>query len=329
MLREPERVDQAPRQWPALPGRRRAAAGLDVATSWGYAVTPVIVGDSLRTVVLANRLLARGINAFPIIPPGVPEKSARLRFFISASHSEEDIDIAVAAVSEELNRLIEERGLGGQICGVDEVTHPLRRTSASLSASNPHQPGPAGITVITGPPAASAAAVARRPGQGRASPRPGGRNAERLNAVAESCRALGAECDVGQVDLRDRAALQAFLAEVERRGPIELFISNAGILDGRRDGAPVEDGAPPPIGCSTSTFWPPSTRAHGAARHAGAGTWPAALRRLPRCLRPFAHAQPIPPPRRAAVLWAWRSGRPCAAKASKSALLPPGYVPPP
>ena len=107
MLREPERVAKLHANGQRFLDQARAA-GLDVATSWGYAVTPVIVGDSLRTVVLANRLLARGINAFPIIPPGVPEKSARLRFFISASHSEEDIDTAVSAVSEELNRLIEE-----------------------------------------------------------------------------------------------------------------------------------------------------------------------------------------------------------------------------
>ncbi len=45
------------------------------------------------------------------------------------------------------------------------------------------------------------------------------------------------------MDLRDRAALAAFLADVERLGPIHMFISNAGILDGRRDGAPVEGGA--------------------------------------------------------------------------------------
>ncbi len=70
-----------------------------------------------------------------------------------------------------------------------------------------------------------------------------GRNAERLATVADACRALGAECHVGQVDLRDRAGVQAFLTEVESRWPIDLFISNAGILDGRRDGQPVEDGA--------------------------------------------------------------------------------------
>ncbi len=84
------------------------AKGLDVGGSWGYSVTPVIIGDSLRTVMLADRLFQRGINAFPIIPPGVPEKSARLRFFLSSAHQPEDIETAVNAVLEELNRLVDE-----------------------------------------------------------------------------------------------------------------------------------------------------------------------------------------------------------------------------
>lgn len=107
MRREPERVARLQAN-----GRRfverAVAAGLDVGGSWGYAVTPIIVGDSLRIVVLADRLFARGINAFPIIPPGVPEKSARLRFFISAAHEPADIDATVDAVAEELNRLVDE-----------------------------------------------------------------------------------------------------------------------------------------------------------------------------------------------------------------------------
>jgi 8-amino-7-oxononanoate synthase len=100
MRAEPERVArlQANGQ---LFLRLAKEAGLDVGTSWGFAVTPVIIGDSLRTVLLSERLLKRGINAFPIIPPGVPEKSARLRFFISSDHTVEEIETAVEATREE------------------------------------------------------------------------------------------------------------------------------------------------------------------------------------------------------------------------------------
>lgn len=104
MLNEPERVAKLQANGRRFFSRARAA-GLDVGTSWGFAITPIVVGDSLRTMVLANRLLKRGINAFPIIPPGVPEKSARLRFFLSSAHEAEDLDAAVDAVAEELSQL--------------------------------------------------------------------------------------------------------------------------------------------------------------------------------------------------------------------------------
>ncbi len=107
MQREPERVARLQANG-ALFLKLAQDAGLNVGTSWGYAVTPVILGDSLRTVLLAQRLLARGYNAFPIVPPGVPEQSARLRFFISSEHREEEIAGAVAATREELTRLQKE-----------------------------------------------------------------------------------------------------------------------------------------------------------------------------------------------------------------------------
>jgi 7-keto-8-aminopelargonate synthetase-like enzyme len=81
------------------------ACGLDTGSCWGAAVIPVIIGDTLRTVMLAQRLLQRGINAFPVLPPGVPDATARLRFFLSSEHTAEQIDAAVAATHEELSRL--------------------------------------------------------------------------------------------------------------------------------------------------------------------------------------------------------------------------------
>jgi len=107
MEREPERVARLQANGQLFLTKAREA-GLNVGDSWGYAVTPVIVGDSLRTMLLAERLLARGYNAFPIIPPGVPEQSARLRFFISSEHTPEQIEGAVAATREELDKVTKE-----------------------------------------------------------------------------------------------------------------------------------------------------------------------------------------------------------------------------
>lgn len=107
MLEEPQRVDALQANGKRFLDRARSK-GLDVGSSWGLAITPIILGDSLKAVMLADRLLRRDINAFPIIPPGVPEKSARLRFFISASHQAEDLDTAVDIMAEEFEKLSSE-----------------------------------------------------------------------------------------------------------------------------------------------------------------------------------------------------------------------------
>jgi 8-amino-7-oxononanoate synthase len=104
LLREPDRVARLAENGRAFHDGA-AAAGLDVGGSWGAAISPVILGDSLQTVMLAERLSQEGIAAVPIIPPGVPERSARLRFFLSAGHSAEDIERAVRLTAELLGEL--------------------------------------------------------------------------------------------------------------------------------------------------------------------------------------------------------------------------------
>lgn len=81
------------------------AAGLDTGLSVGYSVVPVIVGDSLRSVQLSNELLQDGVNALPIIHPAVPEGMARLRFFITCNHTEEQIRHAVERTAARLKDL--------------------------------------------------------------------------------------------------------------------------------------------------------------------------------------------------------------------------------
>ena len=101
MLREPERVAQLQARSRAFHEKARAM-GVNVATSWGCGIIPVIVGDPVRTVVLSQRLLERNINTFPVLPPGVPEGTARIRFFISAAHTQTQIDQTVEVLAQEL-----------------------------------------------------------------------------------------------------------------------------------------------------------------------------------------------------------------------------------
>ncbi|WP_029006509.1 SDR family NAD(P)-dependent oxidoreductase [Azorhizobium doebereinerae] len=100
----------------------------------------------------------------------------------------------------------------------------------------------AGFTVITGASSGIGAALAEQLAREGHRLALIGRNGERLASVAAACRAAGADCTPHVVDIRDRTVLQDVLASIEAEGPIDLFISNAGILDGRRQGQAVEDG---------------------------------------------------------------------------------------
>ncbi len=74
--------------------------GLDTGKNQDSPVVPIIVGDSMRCIRLASALLLRGIDVQPILYPAVPESQSRLRFFITAEHSEEQISATVQALAE-------------------------------------------------------------------------------------------------------------------------------------------------------------------------------------------------------------------------------------
>ena len=78
------------------------AAGIDTGT--GLAIIPAITGSSIRAARVSAALFERGINVQPILYPAVPEKSARLRFFISCQHTEAQIRRTIQAVAEEFER---------------------------------------------------------------------------------------------------------------------------------------------------------------------------------------------------------------------------------
>ncbi|MCP2274695.1 aminotransferase class I/II-fold pyridoxal phosphate-dependent enzyme [Nocardia amikacinitolerans] len=77
-------------------------AGIDTGDSHDTPIVPCIIGDSMRTLALSNALLRRGINVNPILHPAVPEDKARLRFFLTTCHTEEQIRYAVKVLAEEL-----------------------------------------------------------------------------------------------------------------------------------------------------------------------------------------------------------------------------------
>ena len=56
-----------------------------------------------------------------------------------------------------------------------------------------------------------------------------GRDGARLGAVAEACRAKGAEVDAAPIDVTDRDAIAAWLQRFDDVHPVDLLIANAGI----------------------------------------------------------------------------------------------------
>ena len=98
MNAEPERV-QALQTNSEYLARQARAAGLNAGHCIGRAVVPVISGSSLAATQQSLKLLEQGINVQPILYPAVPEKSARLRFFISSEHTTEQIDQTLAALT--------------------------------------------------------------------------------------------------------------------------------------------------------------------------------------------------------------------------------------
>ncbi len=62
-------------------------------------IVPVVVGDARRAMAVSDGLLARGVYAQGIRPPTVPEGTSRLRFSLMATHTDAQVDAALAALA--------------------------------------------------------------------------------------------------------------------------------------------------------------------------------------------------------------------------------------
>ncbi len=79
-----------------------AEAGLATGASAHTPIVPVLLGDSARTLRVADRLFDRGVIADPIFYPAVEEGLSRLRFFLTSDHRADDIRHAVSVLAEEV-----------------------------------------------------------------------------------------------------------------------------------------------------------------------------------------------------------------------------------
>lgn len=113
------RVHENARLFLQLARQRKLNTGL----SKDSPVVPIILGDSLAALRLSRALAQRGINVQPIVYPAVEERAARLRFFITSLHTEDQIRYTIDALTTELAAL---RGTPGQAA---PVTSPRFETA--------------------------------------------------------------------------------------------------------------------------------------------------------------------------------------------------------
>lgn len=75
------------------------AAGFAIAPG-EHPIVPVMLGDALLAQNMSQKLLERGIYAVGFFYPVVPKGKARIRTQISAAHTKDDLDKAIAAFAE-------------------------------------------------------------------------------------------------------------------------------------------------------------------------------------------------------------------------------------
>ncbi|WP_078560959.1 aminotransferase class I/II-fold pyridoxal phosphate-dependent enzyme [Streptomyces sp. AA4] len=80
------------------------AAGLPTGVAGGTPIVPCVVGGSDLALRLATALYERGVVVDPILYPAVEESQARLRFFVTSEHREDQLRYAVRVLGEELGR---------------------------------------------------------------------------------------------------------------------------------------------------------------------------------------------------------------------------------
>jgi 8-amino-7-oxononanoate synthase len=109
LLQEPQRVRDLQQRSRFFLDLVRAR-GFDTGPSHDSPVIPVIVGDSLKCLRLSQALYERGVNAGAIIFPAVEEQAARLRFFITCLHTEDQLRKTTDVLTEEWARIVRSAG---------------------------------------------------------------------------------------------------------------------------------------------------------------------------------------------------------------------------
>ncbi|MEM7711299.1 MAG: aminotransferase class I/II-fold pyridoxal phosphate-dependent enzyme, partial [Pseudomonadota bacterium] len=135
MLEEPDRVERLAANGRVFQSACRAG-GLDTGLSEGRAISSILTGDSMSAVALSHGLFENGINALPVIYPAVPERQARVRFFVTARHSEDELRKTAKIAAECWSRVQRLRPALAE--GLEELAGEMGfHSSGKISARNP------------------------------------------------------------------------------------------------------------------------------------------------------------------------------------------------
>jgi glycine C-acetyltransferase len=77
---------------------KMSAAGFDILPG-EHPIVPVMLGDATRAAKMAERLLENGVYVIAFSYPVVPKGNARIRVQLSAAHTREDLEFALAQFS--------------------------------------------------------------------------------------------------------------------------------------------------------------------------------------------------------------------------------------
>ncbi|MEL7369888.1 MAG: hypothetical protein AAFN74_13300, partial [Myxococcota bacterium] len=91
--------------------------GINTGDAIGAAVVPAIIGNSLECMQLSAALAKKKINVQPIVYPAVEDDAARLRFFISSTHTEQQLEYTAETLVKTLQEIRNTNGTASVASG--------------------------------------------------------------------------------------------------------------------------------------------------------------------------------------------------------------------
>jgi 8-amino-7-oxononanoate synthase len=81
--------------------------GFNTGNSQNTPIVPIIIGSRSQALYLSQLMFQQGIHVQPMVYPSVPKNGARLRFFLSCTHTEAQIRETIAILQQEIVKIDE------------------------------------------------------------------------------------------------------------------------------------------------------------------------------------------------------------------------------